>query len=58
MVFRTSALETGFVSAVEGALWMVILVRQCGHARYGSGFSKERFTVFNGFVNDFLQDGF
>jgi hypothetical protein len=33
-------------------------VRQCGHARYGSGFSKDRFIAFNGFANDLLQQGF
>lgn len=37
---------------------MVISVRQCGHARYGSGLSWARFMAFRGFVKGLLQDGF
>jgi len=48
----------GFGSAVGGFSWVVICVRQCGHARYGSGLSRARFMAFNGFVKGLLQDGF
>lgn len=58
VVFRVSAVTVGFVSAVGGFSWVVISVRQCGHARYGSGLFRDRFMAFKGFSNVFLQDGF
>lgn len=58
VVFRVSVSRFGFDSAVGGFSWVVISVRQCGHARYGSGLSRHRFIAFRGFENGLLQDGF
>ena len=58
VVFGVSVSGFQFVSAVGGFSWMMISVRQCGHARYGSGLAEDRFVVFNGFVKGLLQDGF
>jgi len=58
VVFRVSVSRPGFVLAVGGFSWVLISVRQCGHARYGSGFSRDRFMAFSGFAKGLLQDGF
>ena len=57
-VFGVSASKPGSVFAVDNSSWVVTSVRQCGHAKYGSGFSNDRFIAFNGFVNDLQQEGF
>ena len=57
VVFGVSVSSSGFVLAVGGFSWVLISVRQCGHARYGSGFSRDRFTAFSGFAKGLLQDG-
>lgn len=58
VVFRVSVSRLGSVLAVGGFSWVLISVRQCGHARYGSGFSRDRFMAFSGFAKGLLQDGF
>ena len=58
VVFRVSVSNSGFVLMVDGSSWVFNSVRQCGHARYGSGFSRDRFMVFSGFAKGLLQDGF
>ena len=57
-VFRVSVLRFGFDLTAGGVSWVVISVRQCGHARYGSGLSKHKFMAFRGFAKGLLQDGF
>jgi len=58
VVLRVSVSRFGFGSAVGGLSWVVISVRQRGHARYGSGFPRAKFMAFNGFTKGLRQDGF
>lgn len=56
VVFSVSGF--GFVSAVGGFSWVVTSMRQCGHARYGSGLSMDRFMALRGVAKGLLQEGF
>jgi len=50
VVFSVSVSRLGLVLAVGGFSLVMISVRQCGHARYGSGFSRDRFMALSGFA--------